>query len=57
MKKFTFEVTTIKDKNTRTALREVNANTEHEARRFIVDYYLTKRNAQVVALKLDNVQV
>lgn len=53
MKKFTFEVTTIKDENTRTAFRQVEAATEHEARRWIMDYYLTKRKAQVVSLKLD----
>ena len=52
MQQFVFEVTTIKNCNTRTAIRSIEAPTEHEARRALIQYYLTKRKARVVSLAL-----
>lgn len=52
MNGYVFEVTTVKDGNTRTADRGLQAPTEHDARRTMVLYYLEKRDARVVSLKL-----
>ena len=51
MKKFVFNVVTIKDENTQKAQRVVEARSEFEARQTLVRYYLAK-SAQVKSITL-----